>query len=182
MAINQQDSKIIIKSSTVTGEVPTNGPSSDHTDGSWVSTDLYSGEMMFNLTDNRAWFRSLYYKIGIATINGTAPLTADRVAITDSSGHITTSSMTATELASLSSGSTTISGTYAYWSARKTAGTLPINKRVFVSDKSVYLFCATATDFDLKGVWKNTVSGVDYYNDCGYVFADDFFTFIYDDN
>lgn len=98
MAINQQDSKIIIKSSTTSGVVPTNGPSSDHTDGTWNTTDLYSGEMMLNLVDNKAWFRSLYYQMGIATINGTAPLAANMVLISDSSGNVTTSSMTATEL------------------------------------------------------------------------------------
>lgn len=34
---------------------PTVAPSTDHTDGSWISTDIYPGEMFVNITDRRIW-------------------------------------------------------------------------------------------------------------------------------
>ena len=59
MAKKTQYSKIKIKRSSVAGVIPTMGPSSDHTDGSWNGTDIYPGEFFINLADNRVWFGSL---------------------------------------------------------------------------------------------------------------------------
>lgn len=55
--LNIQDSKIILKNSTVSGQVPTVAPSNDHTDGSWDSLDIYEGEMMSNVADSKVWMR-----------------------------------------------------------------------------------------------------------------------------
>ena len=55
--LNIQDSKIILKNSTVSGQVPTVAPSNDHTDGSWDALDIYEGEMMSNVADSKVWMR-----------------------------------------------------------------------------------------------------------------------------
>jgi len=47
------DAKIVIKRSTTASEVPTAGPTQDHTDGSWSNTDIYSGEFYLNEADER---------------------------------------------------------------------------------------------------------------------------------
>jgi len=49
------DAKMKIKRSTVLGEVPTIGPSADHTDGTWSATNIYSGELFLNEADSRLW-------------------------------------------------------------------------------------------------------------------------------
>jgi hypothetical protein len=67
MSLNIQNSRIQHKFSTISGETPTIAPSTDHTDGTWTPTDLYVGEIMFNVVDDNAWFRSL---------NGIIPLTS----------------------------------------------------------------------------------------------------------
>ena len=72
------------------------------------------------------------------------------------------------------------SDTYANWATAKTGSTLPIGRWIYVSDKSVYLFCIGVNAFALKGIWKNTVSSVDYYNSCDYDFTNNYFTKIED--
>lgn len=52
-----QDSRILIKSSTVTGTVPTVPASNDHTDGTWLITDLYKGEVFINQADGKVYTR-----------------------------------------------------------------------------------------------------------------------------
>lgn len=54
MAIKQH-SKMIIKRSTVSGEVPILGPSTDHADGTWPVNGIYTGEFFYNIPDNRLW-------------------------------------------------------------------------------------------------------------------------------
>lgn len=51
------DAKIVIKRSSVASEVPTVGPSNDHTDGSWDSLDIYSGEFFANEADEKLFIR-----------------------------------------------------------------------------------------------------------------------------
>ena len=55
MSIVKLDAKIKIKRSTTTGEVPTIGPSGDHTDGTWSATDIYEGELFLNTVDRKLW-------------------------------------------------------------------------------------------------------------------------------
>lgn len=55
MSIVKLDSKIKVKRSTITGVVPTIGPSGDHTDGTWSDSDIYSGEYFLNEADSRLW-------------------------------------------------------------------------------------------------------------------------------
>ena len=67
-----QDSRIKIKRSTVNSPVPTVPSSSDHTDGTWIATDIYKGELFYNQADGVLWTRG---DSGIECIQGTAKLT-----------------------------------------------------------------------------------------------------------
>jgi hypothetical protein len=68
-----QDSRILIKSSTVTGVIPTVPASNDHTDGTWLVTDLYKGELFVNQADNKVFTRTAS---GIIQIYPTATMEA----------------------------------------------------------------------------------------------------------
>lgn len=56
--MNILDARILLKRSTVAGTVPTIPASSTHTDGSWVNTDIYSGEAFLNTQDQRMFVRT----------------------------------------------------------------------------------------------------------------------------
>lgn len=53
-----QDSRILIKSSTVASQVPTVPASNDHTDGTWLVTDIYKGEVFINQVDEKIYTRT----------------------------------------------------------------------------------------------------------------------------
>jgi len=55
--MNILDSRILLKRSTVAGTTPTVPASSSHTDGTWVSTDIYEGELFLNTADSRLFTR-----------------------------------------------------------------------------------------------------------------------------
>lgn len=61
-----QDSRILIKRSTTTGVVPTVPSSNDHTDGTWLATDIYKGELFFNQADGIMFIRD---DSGIITVS-----------------------------------------------------------------------------------------------------------------
>ena len=67
-----QDSRIKIKRSTITATVPTVPSSNDHTDGTWVATDIYKGELFFNQADGVLWSRD---DSGVVCLGGSASLT-----------------------------------------------------------------------------------------------------------
>ena len=67
-----QDSRIKIKRSTITGTVPTVPSSNDHTDGTWIATDIYKGELFFNQADGVLWSRD---DNGVTCLGGSASLT-----------------------------------------------------------------------------------------------------------
>ncbi len=67
-----QDSRIKIKRSTVTATVPTVPSSNDHTDGTWIATDIYKGELFFNQADGVLWSRD---DSGVTCLGGSASLT-----------------------------------------------------------------------------------------------------------
>ena len=48
----------VVKISSIVGEVPTIPASDDHTDGSWIATDVYVGELFFNSADGIMYTRS----------------------------------------------------------------------------------------------------------------------------
>ncbi len=53
-----QDSRILLKRSTVASELPSIAPSSDHTDGTWSKEHIYIGELFANVADDRLFFRT----------------------------------------------------------------------------------------------------------------------------
>lgn len=55
MSLKIQSSKHRIKRSNVGGQIPTYGPSTDHTDGTWTSLDIYTGEFFYNQVDKKLW-------------------------------------------------------------------------------------------------------------------------------
>lgn len=55
---NTQDSRIRLKRSSTTTTEPTAAPSADHTDGTWVATDLYVGELFTNVADDTMYIRT----------------------------------------------------------------------------------------------------------------------------
>ena len=67
-----QDSRIKLKRSTVNSTVPTVPSSNDHTDGTWIATDIYKGELFYNQADGVMWTRG---DSGIECIQGSAKLT-----------------------------------------------------------------------------------------------------------
>lgn len=56
--MNILDARILLKRSTTAGVVPTIPASSSHTDGSWINTDIYSGEAFVNTVDQRIFVRT----------------------------------------------------------------------------------------------------------------------------
>lgn len=55
--MNILDSRILLKRSTTAGATPTVPASSSHTDGTWVNTDIYEGELFLNTADSRLFTR-----------------------------------------------------------------------------------------------------------------------------
>lgn len=55
MSLNVIDGRIVEKVSTVPGQVPTIGPSFDHTDGTWVASDVYEAEFFVNVIDKKLY-------------------------------------------------------------------------------------------------------------------------------
>ena len=55
---NIQNSRLIIKRSSTPGDVPTVGPSNDHTDGTWTDLDIYNGEFFINDPDEKLFYAS----------------------------------------------------------------------------------------------------------------------------
>lgn len=51
--------RLILKQTATTGEKGTIPASDDHTDGTWLSTDLYVGEGLVNTTDNILYIRTV---------------------------------------------------------------------------------------------------------------------------
>lgn len=56
--MNILDARILLKRSTTAGVVPTIPASSSHTDGTWINTDVYSGEAFLNTVDQRIFVRT----------------------------------------------------------------------------------------------------------------------------
>ena len=56
--MNILDARILLKRSTVAFDTPTIPVSATHTDGSWINTDIYSGETFLNTVDQRMYVRT----------------------------------------------------------------------------------------------------------------------------
>jgi hypothetical protein len=73
----------VVKVSSIAGEVPTIPASDDHTDGSWIATDVYVGEMFFNSADGIMYTRS---SNGIEVVGGGAGAIKEYYAIITQTG------------------------------------------------------------------------------------------------
>lgn len=62
----------IMKRTATASTVPTIPSSSDHTDGTWLATDIYKGEMFYNEANDSMWTRGTN---GIVHLGGRAKLT-----------------------------------------------------------------------------------------------------------
>lgn len=77
MALNVEDARILLKRATTTAVIPTIPVSNNHTDGTWIPTDLYTGEAMFNMVDNKGWIRTNDGICDIPLINTTGQFIKD---------------------------------------------------------------------------------------------------------
>ena len=77
-----QDSRLQLKYSTISGVVPTIPLTYDHTDGTWLPTDIYIGEVFFNVADNLAWWRSETGVVPFGATGGTSVFIGDFVSKT----------------------------------------------------------------------------------------------------
>ena len=68
--------RIIMKVSDVTTEVATVPATNDHTDGSWLDTDIYKGELFINLVDDVVQTRT---DSGIITLSGSSSSLLDGI-------------------------------------------------------------------------------------------------------
>jgi len=76
---NVQDSKIRIKRSTSSGVIPTVGPSTDHTDGTWSATDIYPGELFYNTADSSLFTNGDNGIVNIGTITKKVSLSSVQI-------------------------------------------------------------------------------------------------------
>jgi hypothetical protein len=72
---------MIQKYSTIPGQAPTIPLTDDHEDGTWLTTDLYVGELFLNTADGKAWFRAEDGIIQISGTGGSASFIGDYVNI-----------------------------------------------------------------------------------------------------
>lgn len=70
MPVEFDDKRRVEKRSTVAEEKPTIPASNDHTDGSWIATDIYEGELFINLADGIVYTRGTDDKIIIINVEG----------------------------------------------------------------------------------------------------------------
>ena len=102
--LNEQNARVQLKYTTLSGDTPTIAPSTDHTDGNWNATDIYVGEVMINAATDAMWFRSL---------NGIIPITSgttyiDNTAYVNKSGGTMTGGLITPSLSATSISATTI--------------------------------------------------------------------------
>jgi hypothetical protein len=69
---NTMNARQIMKRTATASTVPTIPSSSDHTDGTWLATDIYKGEMFYNEANDSMWTRGTN---GIVHLGGRAKLT-----------------------------------------------------------------------------------------------------------
>jgi hypothetical protein len=68
----EQYSRVLHHRSSVSGQNFTIPVSNDHTDETWLATDLYIGEIGMNLADDRMYFRSNNGIIQLGTVTGSS--------------------------------------------------------------------------------------------------------------
>ena len=140
-----QDSRIKLKRSTIAATVPTVPSSNDHTDGTWIATDIYKGELFYNQADGVLWTRG---DSGIECIQGTAKLTI-------ASADVLTLNATP-----VSFGLTVASGTAIH--IISATGSMTYNSTPYATNGNMIIRCVGANSgqvgFDDNGLLFGTVS------------------------
>ena len=123
-----QDSRIKIKRSTITATVPTVPSSNDHTDGTWISTDIYKGELFFNQADGVLWSRD---DNGVTCLGGSASLT-----------------IASADVLTLNSTPLTIVGAVAGYAIEVVSASVKIdfNSAAYATNVGLELICSGATE------------------------------------
>jgi hypothetical protein len=81
MAKIEQYSRLINHRITTAGQQFTIPTSNDHTDETWLSTDLYIGEIGINITDDKVFFRTNNGLVQLATGTSSGGSTASQAAV-----------------------------------------------------------------------------------------------------
>lgn len=84
MSLNVIDGRIVEKISTVSGAIPTIGPSFDHLDGTWTELDIYEGEYFINVADGK-----IFTRVGTTIIELTTSLSSGDLATVLLAGNST---------------------------------------------------------------------------------------------
>lgn len=141
----------VVKISSIAGEVPTIPASDDHTDGSWIATDVYVGEQFFNSADGIMYTRS---SSGIEFVGGGAGAIKEYFAIITQTG---TSAPTVDTLIKNTIGSVSFAYDNPGEFALNSASLFPSNKTVFSivpspTTGTVLLYWNSASKIYLKTV------------------------------
>jgi len=142
-----QDSRIKLKRSTVTTTVPTVPSSNDHTDGTWIATDIYKGELFYNQADGVLWTRG---DSGIECIQGTAKLTISTADVL----HLNTTPIT-------------IIGAVSGYAIEVISASMKMvyNSATYATNTSLELLTAGATNSQASTVIKNSASTIRRFAD-----------------
>jgi hypothetical protein len=127
-----QDSRIKIKRSTITATVPTVPSSNDHTDGTWIATDIYKGELFFNQADGVLWSRD---DNGVTCLGGSASLT-----------------IASADVLTLNSTPITIVGAVAGYAIEVVSASVKIdfNSAAYATNTTVSLICSGASSVQYR--------------------------------
>lgn len=86
--------RLITKRSTIAGEVPTIPSSNDHADGSWLDTDIYEGELFYNVPDKKLYQRT---GTGIVLLNEVKAEVTGNITATNDAFYTVTATATITD-------------------------------------------------------------------------------------
>ena len=91
----QQYSRVLNHRTSVSGQTFTIPTSNDHTDETWLASDLYIGELGINITDDTAFFRTNNGIVRLNTLSSTSSVTSPWI---DISGNVALVSPLATSV------------------------------------------------------------------------------------
>jgi len=153
MSATTEDWRLIVKYSTISGETPTIPITDDHTDGTWIPTDIYIGEFFLNVADDLLYVRTDGGIIPVGATSATFSIINNYMektggtfsgkvyAPTFSSNTITTNTITATEVlggyvyGTFSGDGSNITGISAAWNGGTVSGSSSFtNQATFTND------------------------------------------------
>lgn len=172
MALQIQDSRILIKRSSNTSEVPETAPSNDHTDGTWNTLDIYVGELFCNVEDRKLWLRYTdsidqiltvpIMQSGIHTYANASGTDTYTATLTPTLEAYTTGNVFAVKFANANTGAATINIDSLGAKSLKLSGSALSASAITAN--VVYLIAYNGTNFDIIGGGSTSVvnSGTQY--------------------